>query len=345
MTKTLNTCCILTLLTGLWVILPLPKAAPPVQPPLQENGVALTLHPPQVEVAPGDTLTFTVNVENLRTDPLEDLELQILFPPDAIAPQEIIRTEDLLPAGDRWERPLSFDLIGGLDEPLEAIVTLRYAGDDPETPLTSTLTLLPAPPPPSPEPTVAPTTTAEPTPEPAVTPVALIEPETPTPEAGLLDDLIPGLAGVGALLVLGLVGILLLVAVLLLHSILGKRRRTTTAPLSPAPPPLAGPHLSFKNKDGKTRQVRLREECITLGRSTNNVLVIDSNVPRWETVSRYHARIYRKGGFWVFEDLDSRNGIYVNAQRTGRNLLRDGWQLGVGAVQLTFHTGKREASE
>lgn len=337
--------CILTLLTSLWSVVPLQIVAPPVHPYLQEGELLLTLEPDRATVAPGDILTVTVNVDNNRPAPVEELELKILFPSDVVAPQEYIITEELLPPDGRWEQNLTFEVIRDFREPLEAVVTVRYAEDDPEVPLTSTFTLLPPEPAPPPQATSPPPATAEPTPEPTPPPGALEEPETPTPEPGLLDGLIPGLAGVGALLVLGLVVILLLVAIiLLLRSILSKKP-PPEAPPPTSPPRPPGPHLSFNDKEGQIRQITLQETGLTLGRAADNDLIIDNSVPSWQTVSRHHARIYQKGGFWVFEDLNSLNGIYVNAQRTGRNLLRDGWQLGVGGVRLTFHTGQGEVSE
>ena len=76
---------------------------------------------------------------------------------------------------------------------------------------------------------------------------------------------------------------------------------------------------------------------IRIGRSTDNTIVITSEMPGSETVSRYHARLYRLEK-WVLEDLDSKNGVYVNGQRTGRNYLQDGWEIGIGAVSFIFHT-------
>ncbi|MGC9358090.1 MAG: FHA domain-containing protein, partial [Anaerolineae bacterium] len=95
---------------------------------------------------------------------------------------------------------------------------------------------------------------------------------------------------------------------------------------------------------GKIQRIPLGGEGITIGRDSGNDLVIDKQIPRWETVSLNHARIYGRGGYWVFEDLDSKNGIYVDGQRTGKNLLEDGRKLGIGGVTLTFHTSSGEVS-
>ena len=66
-------------------------------------------------------------------------------------------------------------------------------------------------------------------------------------------------------------------------------------------------------------------------------MVIAQDLVGWETVSGHHARIYAQGDRWIVEDLGSTNGIYINGIRTGRNLLRDGWRLGVGGVEFVFH--------
>lgn len=81
-----------------------------------------------------------------------------------------------------------------------------------------------------------------------------------------------------------------------------------------------------------------------MGRAPENDLVITPELAGWETVSRSHARIYRQGENWIVEDLGSTNGIYVNGRRTGRNLLRDGWRLGIGSVVFTFHAGRGGAA-
>ncbi len=115
-----------------------------------------------------------------------------------------------------------------------------------------------------------------------------------------------------------------------------KSRRTQTVPLPAAPVASteAGAHLSFQ---GVT--IPLPPEGLRIGRASDNDLVITERFEGWRTVSRHHARIYRKGRLWVLEDQNSRNGVYINGQRTGLNLLQDGWQLSLGKVHFTFHSG------
>jgi len=134
---------------------------------------------------------------------------------------------------------------------------------------------------------------------------------------------------------------LLILGLLLIPWALRRKRPT---PLPPSPPPApTGPHLESVGTPGGLRRFDLRADGITIGRAMENDLVITQDFPAWETVSRRHARVYQQAGRWIIEDLNSMNGIYVNEKRTGRNLLRDGWQLGIGGVEFVFHAGTGEA--
>lgn len=57
------------------------------------------------------------------------------------------------------------------------------------------------------------------------------------------------------------------------------------------------------------------------------------------SVSRRHARIIRRDGEWVVEDLGSTNGVSVNGERLEQARLRDGDRLEFGSVTLTFSHG------
>lgn len=59
------------------------------------------------------------------------------------------------------------------------------------------------------------------------------------------------------------------------------------------------------------------------------------------TVSRRHAKIYHKGNSFFIEDLDSRNGTYVNEKQVNKNereLLQNGDLIKLGTVVLKFYT-------
>ena len=71
----------------------------------------------------------------------------------------------------------------------------------------------------------------------------------------------------------------------------------------------------------------------TIGRALENDIVIAS-----KRSSREHARIRREGRRLYVEDLGSTNGTYLNGERlTQPAPLRDGDQLSIGEISLTFH--------
>ena len=55
-------------------------------------------------------------------------------------------------------------------------------------------------------------------------------------------------------------------------------------------------------------------------------------------VSREHCRVYRQATGWIVEDLGSRNGTYVNAQRIKKRLLQPGDRLRVGQTEFEYST-------
>src|SRR3954451_11446984 len=72
-----------------------------------------------------------------------------------------------------------------------------------------------------------------------------------------------------------------------------------------------------------------------IGRSADCEVPLD--VP---AVSRRHAAILRDRGRYFIEDLQSRNGTFLNNQRlTDRTLLGEGDQLIICAQEFRFRTG------
>jgi len=197
---------------------------------------------------------------------------------------------------------------------------------------------------PTPAPTQTPTqiptpaATFTPVPTPAAT-FTLVPTPTVPPTLSPFDEAITLLAQnpvwVAAIC---LIPLLVLGLVLVLWT-LWRARPRPTPPLPPAP---AGPYLESTATPGGQGRLHLKPEGVTIGQAPENDLVVAQDLPGWETVSRRHARIYAQAGHWIVEDLGSTNGIYVNERRTGRNLLRDGWRLGVGGVEFVFHASTGE---
>jgi hypothetical protein len=136
-----------------------------------------------------------------------------------------------------------------------------------------------------------------------------------------------------------LVGLVCLTLFLLLA--LRNLRRKRLRPPSPSAVPSV-PHLESVSIPGGPRRFGLQPGGSTIGRGLENDLIITQDFPAWETASRCHARIYQQAGHWIVEDLGATNGVYVNGKRTGRNLLRDGWRLGIGGVEFIFNIGIEE---
>ncbi len=78
-----------------------------------------------------------------------------------------------------------------------------------------------------------------------------------------------------------------------------------------------------------------RTEEFTIGRSSENQIVLASN-----TVSRKHARITSIDDRYAIEDLNSRNGTFVNGERTQSAELFDGDLIEIGGKLLLFQQGK-----
>lgn len=77
----------------------------------------------------------------------------------------------------------------------------------------------------------------------------------------------------------------------------------------------------------------LATQVTSIGRWDDNDVVIDD---RW--VSRYHAQVRREGEHYLVQDLDSKNGTFVNRQRiTTPTVLADGDEIQVTPmIRLTF---------
>jgi adenylate cyclase len=86
--------------------------------------------------------------------------------------------------------------------------------------------------------------------------------------------------------------------------------------------------------EGKPESViELMDDRLTIGRSTNNQLVVDD-----QKASRSHAEIrHLGGGRYRISDVGSANGTWINGRRlTVPKELEDGDQIMIGSVQIRF---------
>ena len=107
---------------------------------------------------------------------------------------------------------------------------------------------------------------------------------------------------------------------------------TTLPPLDEA----STPYLETLSRVDEQLEFVLARNTVTLGRATDNDVVIDDRFMGWQTVSPHHARLTRQGDGFVIADLQSDNGTFVNSARTGQNVLEDGMTVALGKVEFVY---------
>lgn len=87
--------------------------------------------------------------------------------------------------------------------------------------------------------------------------------------------------------------------------------------------------------DGKFETFLLTEPNISVGRSSGNSIMLDT-----DTISRYHFSLTLEGGAVTIADLDSANGTFVDGARLVGNervVLRGGEEVQIGHLRMNFH--------
>jgi len=82
--------------------------------------------------------------------------------------------------------------------------------------------------------------------------------------------------------------------------------------------------------DGFVQDLEIGQE-LTIGRAYTNLLRLEG-----EEVSRVHAILYRREKDYIVRDLDSKNGVFVNAQRITSSLVVPGDEIQIGNYILIF---------
>lgn len=99
--------------------------------------------------------------------------------------------------------------------------------------------------------------------------------------------------------------------------------------------------LRWQTQSGEAEYLLKPEESLTIGREPDNTIIVNDNM-----VSRHHARIDWAGQGYMIQDLDSRNGTFVNGRRVRRRRrLSDGDEIALYQFHLTFETVKIEEME
>ncbi len=195
------------------------------------------------------------------------------------------------------------------------------------------------------------TATRTPTHTATSTPAPTTPPPTPTPTS---TPQRPGPPGDILWLILG--GVLVAVAAVAVVLFLVLRRRRTRGrqppiPVEPAEPrpgpveptllPQAQP--SLQSTTNPELWLPLEYGTVRIGRAADNELVIDERFEGSETMSKHHARFEWDGQRqrWLVVDEGSRNGVFVEGQRTGENVLQGGERIRFGSVEFRFQVPER----
>ena len=88
-------------------------------------------------------------------------------------------------------------------------------------------------------------------------------------------------------------------------------------------------HLQPLHLPGLPDTIELTDEGLTFGRDPGNPVVIPAD--DFPGVSAHHARLVIRDGDVVLEDLDSKNGTYVNGKRVKRHVMMHGEVVELGA--------------
>lgn len=88
--------------------------------------------------------------------------------------------------------------------------------------------------------------------------------------------------------------------------------------------------LKFENRTLK--EIPLGQGAVSIGRLPTNSVPIDN-----PAVSGQHARVFVESGQFVLEDLNSRNGTFVNNKAVNKHILQEGDQIAIGKHTLVFY--------
>jgi general secretion pathway protein E len=91
--------------------------------------------------------------------------------------------------------------------------------------------------------------------------------------------------------------------------------------------------LRLKPVSWGARAIRLGNEPVTIGRHPENTIRLKD-----EKASRFHCIVEANGGTFRIRDLDSRNGIKVNGERTRSAVLAEGDVIVVGSSEFVVET-------
>jgi HD-GYP domain-containing protein (c-di-GMP phosphodiesterase class II) len=89
--------------------------------------------------------------------------------------------------------------------------------------------------------------------------------------------------------------------------------------------------LIVERGNGAGKRIQLAEFPVTIGRDVANTIVVDD-----DEVSRFHLRIKKRGRLFILEDLESKNGSYLNGDRILNSIVQHGDKVLIGSTEFQF---------
>lgn len=93
--------------------------------------------------------------------------------------------------------------------------------------------------------------------------------------------------------------------------------------------------LILERGQGAGKRIPLAKLPVRIGRDTGNDIVLDD-----DEVSRFHFRLKQRGRLFILEDLESKNGTYINGDKVLNSILQNGDKILVGSTELLFVTSE-----
>jgi len=112
------------------------------------------------------------------------------------------------------------------------------------------------------------------------------------------------------------------------------RKSSLTSPKSKEVPTLTQmklPRIALAYKGITIRELTMRQQRLSIGRSEENDLCINSRF-----ISRRHATIFRNGAETAVVDLESKNGTFVNSRRIRIQAIADQDEISIGYHSIRF---------
>lgn len=102
------------------------------------------------------------------------------------------------------------------------------------------------------------------------------------------------------------------------------------------------PSLEVLNGTAEGKKVFITDDIteLTIGRDSLCDFPIEEYV-----ISRKHAKIVRKWGGIIIQDLHSKNGVYVNNRKVTEEFLHDGDRIALGTIVMIFRNPKEVSIE